>query len=95
MAFVEAEAAKNVIEACGSAAYVKRCIFTSSLLACIWKNDLPNLIDESSWSDEAFCRENKVYLLTFILHFRLKGKGNTNRIKMYTYHLLALSTLDS
>ncbi|CAN4082794.1 unnamed protein product [Withania somnifera] len=63
MAFLEAEAAKNVIEACGRAAYVKRCIFTSSLLACIWKgNDLPNLIDESSWSDEAFCRENKLWL---------------------------------
>lgn len=63
MAFLEAEAAKNVIEVCGRAAYVKRCIFTSSLLACIWKgNDLSNLIDESSWSDEAFCRENKLWL---------------------------------
>ncbi|XP_016462186.1 cinnamoyl-CoA reductase-like SNL6 [Nicotiana tabacum] len=63
MAFLETEAAKNVIEACGRAAYIKRCIFTSSLLACIWKgNDLPNLIDESSWSDEAFCRENKLWL---------------------------------
>ncbi|MCD7450702.1 hypothetical protein HAX54_008156 [Datura stramonium] len=63
MAFLEAEAAKNVIEACGRAAYVKRCIFTSSLLACIWKdNELPNLIDENSWSDEAFCRENKLWL---------------------------------
>lgn len=63
MAFLEAEAAKNVIEACGRAAFVKRCLFTSSLLACIWKgNDLPNLIDETSWSDEAFCRENKVYV---------------------------------
>ncbi|KAF3644631.1 putative proline-rich receptor-like protein kinase PERK8-like [Capsicum annuum] len=63
MAFLEAEAAKNVIEACGRAAFVKRCLFTSSLLACIWKgNDLPNLIDETSWSDEAFCRENKLWL---------------------------------
>lgn len=62
-AFLETEAAKNVIEACGRAAYIKRCIFTSSLLACIWKgNDLPNLIDESFWSDETFCRENKLWL---------------------------------
>ncbi|XP_021817622.1 cinnamoyl-CoA reductase-like SNL6 [Prunus avium] len=62
-AFLEAEAARNVIEACGRAAYVKRCIFTSSLLAAIWTGDNENkIIDEFSWTNEEFCRENKLWL---------------------------------
>lgn len=62
MAFVEAEGAKNVIEACGRAAYIKRCIFTSSLLASIWKGDnVDRVVDETCWSDEEFCRENRVH----------------------------------
>ncbi|GAB4827437.1 hypothetical protein Ancab_034322 [Ancistrocladus abbreviatus] len=62
-AFLETEGAKNVIEACGMAAYVKRCILTSSLLASIWKADnLNSAVDESSWSDEDYCRENKLWL---------------------------------
>lgn len=60
-AFLETEVARNVIEACSRAAYVKRCIFTSSLLASVWNDDnLDRAIDESSWSNEEFCRENKV-----------------------------------
>nr|AIX92150.1 cinnamoyl-CoA reductase 1 [Betula platyphylla] len=63
MAFVEAEGAKNVIEACGRAAYIKRCIFTSSLLASIWKGDnVDRVVDETCWSDEEFCRENRLWL---------------------------------
>ncbi|KAK6927988.1 3-beta hydroxysteroid dehydrogenase/isomerase [Dillenia turbinata] len=65
MAFLESEGAKNVIEACGSSAYVKRCIFTSSLLAAIWRReetDNQSIVDESFWSDEEFCRENKLWL---------------------------------
>ncbi|KDP24364.1 hypothetical protein JCGZ_25660 [Jatropha curcas] len=63
MAFLETEAAKNVIEACSRSAYVKRCIFTSSLLASIWINDkLEGTIDESCWSSEEFCIENKLWL---------------------------------
>lgn len=62
MAFIEAEGAKNVIEGCGRAASVKRCIFTSSLLASIWKGDnVDVVVDETSWSDEEFCRENKLW----------------------------------
>ena len=61
MAFLETEAARNVIEACCRAAYVKRCIFTSSLLASIWTDDdRTGIIDESCWSDEEFCRDRKV-----------------------------------
>ncbi|KAM7279642.1 hypothetical protein ACFE04_006776 [Oxalis oulophora] len=66
MAFIEAEAASNVIKACASVAYVKRCIFTSSLLASIWGHDShttqPKLINDTCWSDEEFCRENKLWL---------------------------------
>ena len=61
MAFLETEAAKNVIEACSKAAYVRRCIFTSSLLASIWIGDnIDSPIDESCWSNEEFCRDKKV-----------------------------------
>ena len=64
MTFLEAEGARNVIEACGRAAYVKKCIFTSSLLASLWKGDnVDRVIDETCWSDEEFCLENKVFNL--------------------------------
>lgn len=63
MAFLEREWARNVVEACGKAAYVKRCIFTSSLLASIWRGDDVNgIVDDSSWSSEDYCRENKLWL---------------------------------
>ncbi|XP_019185655.1 PREDICTED: cinnamoyl-CoA reductase-like SNL6 [Ipomoea nil] len=63
MAFLETEAAGNVIEACSKTAYARRCIFTSSLLASIWKgnNHEHDDLDESSWTDEDFCRENKLW----------------------------------
>ncbi|XP_022759965.1 cinnamoyl-CoA reductase-like SNL6 [Durio zibethinus] len=63
MAFLETEGARNVMEACAKAAYIKRCIFTSSLLASIWENNnIEKTIDESCWSSEEFCRENKFWL---------------------------------
>ncbi|KAM1358329.1 hypothetical protein ACFX15_044614 [Malus domestica] len=65
MAFLETEGARNVIEACGRAAYAKRCIFTSSLLAAIWTGENyeeKKIIDEYSWTNVDFCRENKLWL---------------------------------
>ncbi|XP_011021180.1 PREDICTED: cinnamoyl-CoA reductase 2-like isoform X1 [Populus euphratica] len=63
MAFLETEGARNVIEACSRAAYIRRCIFTSSLLASIWtSSNLDRVVDESCWSSEEFCRENKLWL---------------------------------
>ncbi|CAK7335093.1 unnamed protein product [Dovyalis caffra] len=63
MAFLETESARKVIEACGRAAYIRRCVFTSSLLASIWtSSDLDRVVDESCWSSEEFCRENKLWL---------------------------------
>jgi nucleoside-diphosphate-sugar epimerase len=72
MAVVEAEGAKNVIEACGRAAYTKRCIFTSSLLASIWRGDnVDRVVDETGWSDENFCRENRVHNIFIFIYLFL------------------------
>lgn len=64
-AFLETEGARNVIEACNRSAYVKRCIFTSSLLASVWKGENMEqvmMMDETSWSNEEFCRQHKLWL---------------------------------
>lgn len=64
MAILEREGSRNVVEACSRAAYVKRCIFTSSLVASIWRSANSfhsSLIDETCWSDEDFCRQNKLW----------------------------------
>jgi nucleoside-diphosphate-sugar epimerase len=69
MAVLEAEGAKNVIEACGRAANIKRCIFTSSLLASIWNGDnVDRIVDETAWSDEEVCRENRVHQIFYVIH---------------------------
>ncbi|MBA0548209.1 hypothetical protein Golob_019319 [Gossypium lobatum] len=61
--FLETEVARTVMEACAKAAYIKRCVFTSSLLASIWRNEnIDGIIDDSCWSSEEFCRENKLWL---------------------------------
>jgi hypothetical protein len=69
MASLEAKAAEQVVEACVRTESVKKCVFTSSLLACVWRQSRPNhhrfptTVDESCWSDETFCRDNKVSFL--------------------------------
>ncbi|RZC59168.1 hypothetical protein C5167_006476 [Papaver somniferum] len=66
MADLEVKASQNVMEACSKTASVRKCVFTSSLLACVWRdnnlNDLPQLLDHSCWSDESVCREKKLWL---------------------------------
>lgn len=63
MALLEAKGAENVIEACGRVGSVKICILSSSLLASVWqRNVVSGVLDESCWSDEEFCRENKLWL---------------------------------
>jgi nucleoside-diphosphate-sugar epimerase len=65
MAEIEAKATENVIEACASTPSVRKCVLTSSLLACTWQeNDISNIsrvIDHDSWSNESFCREKKLW----------------------------------
>uniref|UniRef100_A0A0D9YH40 NAD-dependent epimerase/dehydratase domain-containing protein n=1 Tax=Oryza glumipatula TaxID=40148 RepID=A0A0D9YH40_9ORYZ len=67
MASLEAKAAEQVIAACVRTESVRKCIFTSSLLACVWRQNYPHdrrfptIIDENCWSDESFCRDNKLW----------------------------------
>ncbi|XP_062181338.1 cinnamoyl-CoA reductase-like SNL6 isoform X2 [Phragmites australis] len=67
MASLEAKAAEQVVEACVRTESVRKCVFTSSLLACVWRQNyahdrrFPTTIDENSWSDESFCRDNKLW----------------------------------
>ncbi|KAK1665910.1 hypothetical protein QYE76_054069 [Lolium multiflorum] len=67
MAALEAQAAERVIEACVRTESVRKCVFTSSLLACVWRESHPHdtrgpsIIDENCWSDETFCRDNKLW----------------------------------
>lgn len=66
MAELEAKVSENVIEACTRTGSVRKCVFTSSLLACALKdnsfNDLDNsIINEESWSDEQLCVHNKLW----------------------------------
>jgi hypothetical protein len=70
MARLEAKAAEQVVEACVRTESVKKCVFTSSLLACVWRKNYPHdrrrfptTIDESCWSDESFCCDNKASIL--------------------------------
>ncbi|KAL5202170.1 hypothetical protein ABZP36_013122 [Zizania latifolia] len=67
MAILEARAAGQVVDACIRAESVRKCVFTSSLLACVWRQSYPHqrgfptTIDENCWSDESFCRDNKLW----------------------------------
>ncbi|KAG0519362.1 hypothetical protein BDA96_09G257800 [Sorghum bicolor] len=68
MARLEAKAAEQVVEACVRTESVRKCVLTSSLLACVWRQNYPHdrrfptTIDENCWSDESFCRDNKLWL---------------------------------
>ncbi|CAN6865058.1 unnamed protein product [Brassica oleracea] len=66
MAELEAKVSENVTEACTRTGSVRKCVFTSSLLACALQenfyNDLDHsVINEESWSDEQFCINNKLW----------------------------------
>jgi hypothetical protein len=88
MAGLEAKAAELVVEACVRTESVRKCVLTSSLLACVWRQNYPHdrrrfptTIDENCWSDESLCRDNKVKLESLSLsspssteHFVLKKK---------------------
>jgi len=64
MAEIEVRVAENVMEACARTPSMKRCVFTSSLAACVWQDnaqsDLTPVINHASWSSESFCIEKKV-----------------------------------
>ncbi|KAG2710401.1 hypothetical protein I3843_04G024900 [Carya illinoinensis] len=65
MAEIEARACENVMRACARTPTVRKCVLTSSLLACIWRDDsqhdLSPVINHDCWSDESFCLEKKLW----------------------------------
>ncbi|XP_065022395.1 cinnamoyl-CoA reductase-like SNL6 isoform X1 [Musa acuminata AAA Group] len=68
MAQMEVRAAELVVEACVRTQSVRRCVFTSSLLACVWRENStprssrrPTIVDENCWSDQRVCRDKKLW----------------------------------
>ncbi|XP_051120187.1 cinnamoyl-CoA reductase-like SNL6 [Andrographis paniculata] len=65
MADIEVNASKNVMTACKLSPSVRHCVLTSSLLACIWRDDsldeFPPLVDHKCWSDESICMSKKLW----------------------------------
>ncbi|KAG4911484.1 Cinnamoyl-CoA reductase-like SNL6 [Glycine max] len=65
MAEIEVRAAENVMEACARTPSITRCVFTSSLSACVWQDnsqsDFTPVINHASWSTESFCIEKKLW----------------------------------
>ncbi|XP_009406301.2 cinnamoyl-CoA reductase-like SNL6 [Musa acuminata AAA Group] len=69
MADKEVRAAELVVEACVRTQSVRRCVFTSSLLACVWRENTctrssrrATSVDENCWSDQSVCRDRKLWL---------------------------------
>ncbi|KAE9612711.1 putative cinnamoyl-CoA reductase [Lupinus albus] len=65
MAEIEVRVSENVIEACTRTTSIKKCVFTSSLLACIWQDNTQSnlnlVINHTSWSNESLCIHNKLW----------------------------------
>ncbi|XVF16395.1 hypothetical protein REPUB_Repub10bG0027900 [Reevesia pubescens] len=65
MAEIEVKASENVMKACARTPSVRNCVFTSSLLACIWRDssqyDLPPLVNHDCWSEESLCMDKKLW----------------------------------
>ncbi|KAK7266086.1 hypothetical protein RIF29_18726 [Crotalaria pallida] len=65
MAEIEVRVAENVMEACSRTPSIKRCVFTSSLSACVWpdnaESNLYLTINHSSWSSESLCIDKKLW----------------------------------
>ncbi|EXB94888.1 hypothetical protein L484_022996 [Morus notabilis] len=59
----EVRGAINVVEACAQTESVEKIVFTSSLTAAIWRENISSEkdIDESSWSNQEFCRKLKLW----------------------------------
>ncbi|KAA8530232.1 hypothetical protein F0562_004941 [Nyssa sinensis] len=65
MADLEVKASENVMEACARTSSVRKCVLTSSLLACIWQDksgsDLSTVINHDCWSNESLCIDKKLW----------------------------------
>ncbi|KAB2011598.1 hypothetical protein ES319_D09G031000v1 [Gossypium barbadense] len=65
MAEMEGKASENVMKACARTPSVKHCVLTSSLLACIWRDntqyEFPPLVNHNCWSNESLCVDKKLW----------------------------------
>ncbi|KAK3007025.1 hypothetical protein RJ639_016923 [Escallonia herrerae] len=59
----EVRGAINVVEACAQTGSIEKIVFSSSLSAAIWKENISEVkdVDEKSWSDQDFCRRMKLW----------------------------------
>ncbi|KAA0037529.1 cinnamoyl-CoA reductase 1-like [Cucumis melo var. makuwa] len=67
MSEVEMRNTENVMEACSRTETVRNCVLTSSLLACIWRdqhgeNETSQIVDHASWSSLELCQHKKLWL---------------------------------
>lgn len=62
MVDLEVRGAINVVEACAQTDSIEKIVFSSSLTAAIWREDISSVkdVDERSWSNQDFCRKMKV-----------------------------------
>ncbi|KAI4320482.1 hypothetical protein MLD38_033959 [Melastoma candidum] len=66
MAEIEVKTTEGVMEACVRTPFMRKCVLTSSLLACVWRehtgsHSSPVIIDHDSWMDEPYCLRNKLW----------------------------------
>ncbi|GKV42135.1 hypothetical protein SLEP1_g49572 [Rubroshorea leprosula] len=59
----EVRGAINVVEACAQTYSMHKIVFSSSLTAAIWRENIGSTkdVDERCWSDEEFCRRKKLW----------------------------------
>ncbi|KAF3444650.1 hypothetical protein FNV43_RR14343 [Rhamnella rubrinervis] len=61
----EVKVSENVMKACARTQSVKKCVLTSSLLACVWRDtaqqDIPTVVNHDCWSQESFCVDRKLW----------------------------------
>ncbi|KAL5538876.1 hypothetical protein UlMin_044192 [Ulmus minor] len=60
---LEVRGAINVVEACAQTESIQKIVFTSSLTAAIWRENICSVkdVDERSWSNQEFCRKKKLW----------------------------------
>ncbi|XP_024005892.1 cinnamoyl-CoA reductase-like SNL6 isoform X2 [Eutrema salsugineum] len=60
---LEVRGAINVVEACGRTESIDKIVFSSSLTASIWRDNIGTQkdVDEKCWSDQDFCRKKKLW----------------------------------
>ncbi|XP_022931207.1 cinnamoyl-CoA reductase-like SNL6 isoform X2 [Cucurbita moschata] len=63
MVDLEVRGTINVVEACARTDTVEKIVFTSSLTAAVWRENILSEkdVDERCWSDKEFCRKMKLW----------------------------------